>query len=71
MFTLVLLANDMILHNMYLTNKSFYFSTNFHYYFNVVFARGDRGAVWFGFEYKYHPNREIKMHVVRFGSVDF
>jgi hypothetical protein len=32
---------------------------------------GDRGAVWFGFEHKSHLNREIKMHAVRFGSVDF
>jgi hypothetical protein len=30
-------------------------------------SRGDRGAVWFGFEHKRHPNREIKMHVVWFG----
>jgi hypothetical protein len=27
--------------------------------------RGDRGAVWFGFEYKSYSNREIKMHAVR------
>jgi hypothetical protein len=34
-------------------------------------TRGVRSAVWFGFEYKSHPNREIKMYAVRFGSVDF
>ena len=34
-------------------------------------CRGDRGAVWFGFEHKSHPNRKIKMHAVRFGSVGF
>jgi hypothetical protein len=33
--------------------------------------RGDRGAVWFGFEHKSYPNRKIKMHAVRFGSVGF
>jgi hypothetical protein len=33
--------------------------------------RGVRGAVWFGFEQKSHPNREIKNHAVWFGSVDF
>jgi hypothetical protein len=33
--------------------------------------RGDRGAVYFGFEYKSHPNREIKIDTVRFGSVGF
>ena len=33
--------------------------------------RGVRGAVWFGFEHKSHPNREIKKHAVWFGSVDF
>jgi hypothetical protein len=30
-----------------------------------------RDAVWLGFEHKNHPNREIKMHVVRFGFVGF
>ena len=34
-------------------------------------SRGVRGAVWFGFEQKSHPNREIKKHAVWFGSVDF
>jgi len=29
-----------------------------------VVSRGVRGAVWFGFEYKSHPNREIKKHAV-------
>jgi len=33
--------------------------------------RDVRGAVWFGFEHKSHPNREIKKHAVWFGSVDF
>jgi len=33
--------------------------------------RGVRGAVWFGFEHKSHPNREIKKHAVWFGSIDF
>jgi len=32
---------------------------------------GVRGAVWFGFEGKSHPNRKIKKHAVWFGSVDF
>ena len=36
-----------------------------------LLIRGDRGADWFGFKHKSHPNREIKMHAVRFGSVDF
>jgi hypothetical protein len=39
--------------------------------FNHSLGRGDRGAVWFGFEHKSHPNRKIKMHAVRFGSVGF
>jgi hypothetical protein len=34
-------------------------------------CRDVRGTVWFGFEHKSHPNRNIKMHAVRFGSVDF
>jgi len=29
------------------------------------------GAVWFGFEHKSHPNREIKKYAVWFGLVDF
>jgi len=37
----------------------------------TVEFRGVRGAVWFGFEHKSHPNREIKKHAVWFGSVDF
>jgi hypothetical protein len=32
---------------------------------------GDCGADWFDFKYKSHPNREIKMHAVQFGSVGF
>jgi hypothetical protein len=36
-----------------------------------ILLRGDRGAVWFSFEHKSHPNRKIKMHAVRFGSVGF
>jgi hypothetical protein len=38
---------------------------------NSLATRGDRGADWFGFEHKSHPNREIKMHAVQFGSVGF
>ena len=34
-------------------------------------TRGVGGAIWFGFEHKSHPNREIKKHAVWFGSVDF
>jgi len=34
-------------------------------------TRGVRGAVWFDFEGKSHPNRKIKKHAVWFGSVDF
>jgi len=34
-------------------------------------TRGVRGAVWFGFEGKSHPNCKIKKHAVWFGSVDF
>ena len=37
----------------------------------MVKSRGVRGAVWFGFERKSHPNREIKKYAVWFGSVDF
>jgi len=34
--------------------------------------RGVRGAVWFGFMVKSHPNRRnIKKQAVWFGSVDF
>jgi len=33
--------------------------------------RGVRGAVWFGFERKSHPNRKIKKNAVWFGSVEF
>jgi len=39
--------------------------------YRTIIARGVRGAVWFGFEHKSHPNREIKKHAVWFGSVDF
>jgi hypothetical protein len=56
-----------------------------NYYFHGIFlhslkiqpkwrlrkSRGVRGAVWFGFDHKSHPNRNIKKHAVRFGSVDF
>jgi hypothetical protein len=37
---------------------------------HIIF-RGDRGADWFGFKRKSHPNREIKMHAVWFDSVGF
>jgi len=37
----------------------------------VAKIRGVRGAVWFGFEVKSHPNRKIKNHAVWVGSVDF
>jgi len=33
--------------------------------------RGVRGAVWFDFEGKSHPNCKVKKDVVWFGSVDF
>jgi len=33
--------------------------------------KGVRGAGWFGFEAKSHPNRKIKMCAVWFGLVDF
>ena len=29
-----------------------------------IYIRGVRGAVWFGFETKSHPNRKIKKHAV-------
>jgi len=32
-----------------------------------MLSRGVRGAVWFGFEHKSHPNREIKK--MRFGLI--
>jgi hypothetical protein len=35
-----------------------------------VNIRDIRGAVWFDFEHKSHPNREIKMYAVRFGVGD-
>ncbi|MCI58097.1 hypothetical protein A2U01_0079350, partial [Trifolium medium] len=28
----------------------------------ILLPKGDRGALWFGFEHKSHPNREIKLH---------
>jgi hypothetical protein len=34
-------------------------------------CRGVHGTVCFDFENKSHHNREIKMHTVRFSSVDF
>jgi len=37
----------------------------------LIHTRDVRGAVWFGFEGKSHPNREIKKHAVWFGLVDF
>jgi hypothetical protein len=36
-----------------------------------IIGRGDRDADWFGFKHKNHPNHEIKMQAVRFGSVGF
>jgi hypothetical protein len=33
--------------------------------------RRDRRANWFGFKNKSYPNREIKMHAIRFCSVGF
>jgi len=37
----------------------------------VWFYRGVRGAVWFGFEVKSHPNCKINKYAVWFGSVNF
>jgi len=37
----------------------------------IVDYRGARGAVWFGFEAKSHPNRKTNKYAVWFGSVDF
>jgi hypothetical protein len=34
-------------------------------------VRDVRGVVWFDFDYKSHPNREIKMYAVPFDSVGF
>jgi len=34
-------------------------------------GRGVRGAVWFGFEAKNHPNRKMNKYAVWFGSIDF
>jgi len=48
---------------------------NFYFFLGIhpspIQLRGVRGAVWFGFEHKSHPYREIKKHAVWFGSVDF
>jgi len=38
---------------------------------STVFNRDVCGAVWFGFEVKSHPNRNVKMYAVWFSSVDF
>jgi hypothetical protein len=32
---------------------------------------GVRDAVWFSFDHKSYPKREIKMHAFRFSSVGF
>lgn len=38
---------------------------------NGVSVMGVRGAIWFGFEVKSHPNHKINKYAVWFGSVDF
>jgi hypothetical protein len=40
-------------------------------YMIYTITMGVRCAVWFGFEHKNYPNREIKIHAVQFGSIDF
>jgi len=35
----------------------------------TLLGRGIRGAVWFGFEGKSHPNRKIKNYAVWFGLI--
>jgi len=53
---------------IYTTNVDFFFILK---QFGADDTTGVRGAVWFGFESKSHPNRKIKKHAVWFGLVDF
>jgi hypothetical protein len=65
--------DDNVQHWQEVSHKTFSKEWNLwnYYHQHLGSSRGDRGAVWFGFEHKSHSNRKIKIHAVQFGSVGF